>query len=495
METENHTLFLNSINMATNESVETNARSKVFENIFGADSFDCRFEFIDEATNEVKAIGAHRKVLSSISPVFATMFNGSWVEINNAVVVKDASFESFDAFVKYFYQDRIDLNVDNVVDLLTLADRYDVQELVAHCESYMLKPLSTDNVLKYFAVAVRFSRSGLMEKCERLFIDKPDSILRSSSFTGCDAATLTAFLRMVSQSADIKDVFDACIVWAETKCEENGKDKTSMDNLRSALGECFQLIRFKEMPFEAIAERYKRYKLLFTKNESDDILEYLLANTKTRCYFQSPNQEILKCVGTWLSYGVELSNSICFKLSERLLLVGISFAGACVDNEYVPFSGVIRVREKQKQLIVEHTAYLSVDNFSFTFPQKILIDAGKIYQISCDLPTYTYTIFRRQKVGDVEFIPIQEKNDEIAEEVVWTGTEIRFIVRKSYNKIVAFDAMMEESIHLTDSIEFENSVYAFHSRMMGTGSESIGRKSNQRRPMKVSFFGRAFSLK
>lgn len=219
--------------MANSKAIKTDWHTNVFQRLFDADSADCRFQFIDEASSKTEEIPVHRKVLGALSPVFAAMFNGSWDENANAIVIKDASFELFEEFIKYFYQDTIELTVENVSSLLVLADKYDVKDLVGHCETFMVEQLSIDNALNFFAIAERFGRSNLKTECERLFVDKPEGILQSDSFPDCDAATLATFLRMVPKSCDIEIVFDACIEWAEVKCEENEKDETNMENLRS----------------------------------------------------------------------------------------------------------------------------------------------------------------------------------------------------------------------------------------------------------------------
>lgn len=414
--------------MGTVETIKTFARTTAFERIFAIDSVDCCFQFTDETTNEVKVVNAHRKVLGANSPVFATMFNGTWCDKTNAVIIKDTSYEAFDAFVKYFYQDSIDLMEENIVDMLTLADRYDIPVLAEHCESYILTQLSIDNALEYFPIAVRLGRAKLKVACEKLFTDKPKDILESESFTECDSATLASFLRLVPKSCHIENVFDACILWAEANCKENGKDPACMNNLRAELGECFELIRFKEMQFKALADRFKNFKMLFNTDEQVAILDYLLENTKTLFYLQPSNGAMLKWVGSHPKSKYDnVPRIIRFQLNKPALLDSFTFGRASINGKAVAFSASITV--KQDRVIAKQTAEFTVDNLSFTFPKKLFIDAGKVYSIEYERNSFVVDghVFVRLELEGMEFIPIQKKNNKIAEEVFCGITEIRFV--------------------------------------------------------------------
>lgn len=411
------------------ETIKTNSHTRVFQRMFGADSVDCHFTFVDEPTDEVKLIPAHRKVLAAISPVFAVMFGGGWSENANAIVIKDASFGSFHAFMQYFYVDTFRLTADNVADLLTLADRYDVQDLITHCEAFLLKHLSADNVFEYLAIAARFERTLLKTECERLYKSQPERILLSESFPVCDPATLATFLRLLPKSCDAAKVFDAFIGWAERRCQETGKDETNMKNLRAELGQCFAFIQFKEMSFKAIAQRYKTYKMLFTMDERDEIIEHLLENTGNRYHLLAK----MKCVGVREFRGGAVPNDIRFKVDKPVILHGVTFASTFLqhDGAEVGFFAEITVKAQDDEVLFSRMVELAVKNMTFIFPLRLVLDARKVYTISLirDLSSYKvygYT-FRQKKLGAVEFIPVRKENEGNGKEGRWCGTEIRFI--------------------------------------------------------------------
>lgn len=185
------------------------------------------------------------------------------------------------------------------------------------------------------------------------------------------------------------------------------------------------------MDIKAIAARYKNYKNLFTKPESDAILEHLLDSLRALYYLQPSSNEMLTCTGErYMKSICTIPGIIRFQLDKPALLDGISISNTYIGEEVVAFSAKIAVKVKS-HVIVEQTADFTVANMNFEFPQKVLIAAGKVYEIlvirklgSCAASGCT---FKRQKLGDIEFIPMQRNTDEIVEEAHWSGTEIRFI--------------------------------------------------------------------
>lgn len=86
-------------------------------------------------------------------------------------------------------------------------------------------------------------------------------------------------LQVETMSCKEHIIFDACIKWANGKCRRRMLDASQPKRLRTELGECFGLIRFKEMDPLEFASRFELFKGIFTKDESDDIfLHYLRSN-------------------------------------------------------------------------------------------------------------------------------------------------------------------------------------------------------------------------
>ncbi|KAI1707855.1 BTB/POZ domain-containing protein [Ditylenchus destructor] len=79
-----------------------------------------------------------RNYLSEISPVFDRMFNGKFAEANQQEIeLGDVKPNSFNDFLMAIWRKPVMPNSANVVELLELADRFDVASLRDNCEKHL----------------------------------------------------------------------------------------------------------------------------------------------------------------------------------------------------------------------------------------------------------------------------------------------------------------------------------------------------------------------
>lgn len=401
-------IFQQRIKMATGKEININSHSTIIEYAFGADSVDCTFQFVDETTNETKEYSAHRKLLSAVSPVFAAMFSDNWNKSTDPIVIEDATYETFTAFIKCFYEAKMTLTADNVAEMLRLADKYDAAELANSCESFMVEHLCIENALEYFSIAMQFSCAKLEAQCQHLFCQKCDEIMESATFTQCEMETLADFLRAIPDYSQAANAFDACIKWAETKCHQKGAD-ASVDNFRAELGECFRLIPFKKMEFEAFIDRYEEFKTMFTKDESDDIFIHLgkknIADPLRKMKFMLSGTKNNDSGATFRNY-------ILFGTNKRLLLHAVTASKRYNnegDTDGIDFTAKIVVSQYKspKVAVVDLEATFSKDNMRFMFPTKVAINSGIAYEIKISVAEGSFSdgyIHKLQKMRDVFFV-------------------------------------------------------------------------------------------
>lgn len=103
----------------------------------------------------------HKLILSASSDVFKAMLtNQTWSEANlqPVVLVEEPQCELvFARFIEYIYSGELYLSHSSVCPILTLADKYNVRELVPLCRAYMLDnldaPIRKSNVLQWLEMA------------------------------------------------------------------------------------------------------------------------------------------------------------------------------------------------------------------------------------------------------------------------------------------------------------------------------------------------------
>lgn len=419
--------------MASKIVTKHETRSNVFDKVFAMDTADCCFQFVDTTTNTVSELKAHKQVLAAVSTVFAAMFNGLWIENIGPITIEDASIETFENFLGYFYKDQVTLTVNNVAATLNLAQKYDLPDLVKCCESFMSTSLSVSNVLGYHSEAVRFNNDSLQAKCKKLFSQTSGRILRLKSFRECDSKTLAAFLSELPQNGNAAKVFDACIAWAKHKCQQNGRDETDLMNLRTELGDCFRLICFEQAPVGAMASRFITYKSMFTKDESDEMFKNLFESLNGRHYLKPLGGMKLEYSGCYEDDEAQVQQSIYLKVSKSVTLHSITAAELWRSDIQIAFSAKIVVCTDNKTLFARKAVF-KVDEMKFVFPEKVEIEAGVAHQINL-FSSVTGTcltggyLYKRQRLAGVEIVPVDEDyEDEASADAQYCIEAMEFIV-------------------------------------------------------------------
>ncbi|KAI1712354.1 BTB/POZ domain-containing protein [Ditylenchus destructor] len=117
-----------------------------------------------------KSFPVHKCILGQWSEVFRKMFSLPLEESKNGIVeIEDFSADSVSAMLEYMYtgvvQIEVNANGNLFMELLALADKYDVIPLKEMCEDFIASRLTTENFLQTAMLADRFSAAKLKKAC------------------------------------------------------------------------------------------------------------------------------------------------------------------------------------------------------------------------------------------------------------------------------------------------------------------------------------------
>lgn len=125
---------------------------------------DIKFIFEDSKT-EIKA---HKLILETVSPVFETMFNGSFAEKDTATI-HDIDPEIFQKLIDVIYMQPVMVfSLEEAVDLCNVAEMYDVEDLKDIASDFMLENCSYKNCFHLLAKAKLFNLNEVAEKCRNI---------------------------------------------------------------------------------------------------------------------------------------------------------------------------------------------------------------------------------------------------------------------------------------------------------------------------------------
>merc|ERR1711865_601642 len=111
-------------------------------------------------------MGCHRNVLAATSPVFARMLKSGFREsTEQRIDIGESQPGAVQAMVKFIYTGELESKDEDMVPLLKLADRYDIQALALICVERALLKLDANNVVDVVRAARAFSGKEGFNDC------------------------------------------------------------------------------------------------------------------------------------------------------------------------------------------------------------------------------------------------------------------------------------------------------------------------------------------
>lgn len=143
----------------------------------------------------------HRMVLCMSSDVFRTMLtSNTWPESRSNLVVLQEDpecAEVFGLFLKYLYKGQVLLNKNNVLPLLTLADKYNVSDLSRSCLVFMQENASPECkhvIIPWLQYAVICGYKETEDACRTFMTYNFEALLNTPEFMDISKEILISFL-------------------------------------------------------------------------------------------------------------------------------------------------------------------------------------------------------------------------------------------------------------------------------------------------------------
>lgn len=258
------------------EEVQT-FKNAVILNTFGLFNNDewADVTFVIDST-DTKEIPAHKLILAMNSTVFRQMFFGASIQTGNIRII-GASADAFIEFLQFFYLTEVRLTVKHLVEVMNLANKYDVPICMSACANF-LKQFMVDGThnsytLWAYELALFHAQNDLIAQCEGRIQSNPKSIFESSSFKSCQHVILKRILLLNLRCNELL-VFNACMDWAKQACERANVIPDTY-NCKTMLGDCFQLIRFPTMSHGEFSTALKNHRGLFDIDTLTDIVVHI----------------------------------------------------------------------------------------------------------------------------------------------------------------------------------------------------------------------------
>lgn len=122
----------------------------------------------DDDSPEIHTFKAHRVIIAGRCEWFRkALLSGMQEDINRKIIIHDTSPVIFRRLLLYLYGAPIDktVGVEQICELMLLADRYSVDELKDICETTLLSLIDDQSVICLLGIADQFTTTALKADC------------------------------------------------------------------------------------------------------------------------------------------------------------------------------------------------------------------------------------------------------------------------------------------------------------------------------------------
>lgn len=364
--------------------------------------------FLFEIDDEIHKVPANKAILAVLSPVFNAMFFGLHKEKNDVKIV-DATIETFKEFLQFFYLAKVSISMENIEDIVRLADKYDILDCVHACAALLINKLTLDNMCWGYQLSIMLGNEQLQQFCEKVISGYSRDIFETDAFLRCDQIVLKHILQFDALACNEFSVLDACLAWAKSSCTRNEIDDTKAENLRTQLGQCFGLIRFGAMKAEEFATHTVSYREMFTSHELADIFytttvkgfesSKFMQKPRANPVFKWNSTQALVCLQENISndsYNWIGDNSVFFSTNYPVLLGEMSFHrlldknGAATPVHFnikiVEFSSQCFDGNATRKIVYkDELKYADAKDSKILFAEPLLINPQKMYGIEWEV--------------------------------------------------------------------------------------------------------------
>ena len=183
-------------------------------------------------------VGAHKLVLSAVSPVFKAMFTGQMKESTARDIPVAFSRSVIKSLVEFVYLEEVSVDPDALVPLYAAADHYAIEGLTKACRECLEWKMSINNCFQWYNDSLQWGQltEELATSCLTFIAEHFSEALNSAHFT---LLPYEAMLHLLQRSdLDVNEivVFEGVSRWIEDNvAAQTDQAKTLMESVRYPL--------------------------------------------------------------------------------------------------------------------------------------------------------------------------------------------------------------------------------------------------------------------
>ncbi|KAJ5077972.1 btb/poz domain-containing protein [Anaeramoeba ignava] len=217
------------------------------------------FEIICEQNKT--SFKTHKSILSSRSEYFKSLFKSKMKEYQeNKLILKDVSSSILFSILNYFYSGKIEINLENAIQILFFSSKYLIDELIEITSNFIKNNLRFETVVDILKLSEAMNFNQLIDSSYQFIFDNFNEFIKTSFFLELEENHLNLILLNEIIEPNEFELFQSIIKWGKHKSninQEKELEKEEKEKLQNQISNIINKIRFID----------------FTKKELQDILK------------------------------------------------------------------------------------------------------------------------------------------------------------------------------------------------------------------------------
>ncbi|KAJ5071812.1 pep-cterm sorting domain-containing protein [Anaeramoeba ignava] len=260
----------------------SNDLQNLFQNQKEEDYFD--FEVVCQQNEETQPISfkTHKSILSSRSEYFKNFFNSKIKDLEeNKMILLGVSSGSVYSILNYLYSGKIEMSLQNAVEILHFSTRFSINEVIEIASNYIQKNLQIANVVDVLNLSESMNFNQLIELCYQFISTHFDEFIQTPFFLQLEERHLVFILSQDDIKTNEFTIFNSLISWGKHKLNIN-KTNLRLDNkekeaLQNQISNAIHKIRFIDISSDNLDTALKQG--LIPRDVSQKIIEFQNINS------------------------------------------------------------------------------------------------------------------------------------------------------------------------------------------------------------------------
>lgn len=229
-------------------------------------------DVVFEVGPDLERTGAHSTVLMSRSSVFFGEFAAGVPD--KEIQLPEFQPEEFSCFLEYLYTGELKVTGVSNMQILALAEKYKVQELIKALVAIQLDDMTVDAFCPFVRQNEKHMTNLIKFKCLEYAFKNAEAVFQSATFQTLPFTFLEELLAHERLVLNEETICTAVLKWASKECEMKRLDVNGQ-NQRAILGNAMFDIRFPLLSQDYFTENISETGLL-TDTEEVHILKFFL---------------------------------------------------------------------------------------------------------------------------------------------------------------------------------------------------------------------------